>query len=157
LIKTVYIDDDKKEQKGSMIKRFTLNEFLDQYLLEVKESKECEREEEQRTSDFEAKREEQLKLKSLLSIRTFDEIQEQMSARAPFESLCQGNPSLLMNGDSNQSLLKTYFDSQSLDYISLKVVTERQLIFDVLLLFQRLESPTFAKQNGKKYFTPRLP
>jgi hypothetical protein len=31
-IKTVYIDDDEKEQKGGIIKRFTLNEFLDQYL-----------------------------------------------------------------------------------------------------------------------------
>lgn len=46
------------------------------------------------------------------------------------------------------NLLKHFVELQNIDFIKFKQVTERQLVTDVLLLLNRIESPTFAKDKS---------
>jgi|LauGreDrversion4_2_1035121.scaffolds.fasta_scaffold67613_1 hypothetical protein len=43
--------------------------------------------------------------------------------------------------------LKAVVDGYNIEFLNLKRVTERQIVNDVVLMLQRLESPTFMKDS----------
>lgn len=141
-----------KFQKREKVKKFELNEFLDEFL-EKKYTQE-----QIAVSDDIDKAEQQLDLKSLLKIRTFDEIQLDLSKRQkepqnPF-LLNQGASKIFpqrssmtepnnLNRDLNQAL--NPFDQKN----SSLLTTERALVQDCLKVLSGLESDTFMRDGSQ--------
>ena len=90
----------------------------------------------------------QNELKAALNIRTFDEIQRELSTKTSFEGLMKGTSSSrqpdALPFDEPMATLPLCSKASDNQIISTKKVTERQLVVDSLLLFQQVESPTYS-------------
>ena len=76
----------------------------------------------------------------MLNIRTFDELQSDLSKRHQYEDFIKlkGRCENINEDESTftepLNLLNKFLETNNVDFLSFKVVTERQLVTDVLLL-----------------------
>ncbi|CDW85435.1 gamma-tubulin complex component 5 [Stylonychia lemnae] len=143
-------------------KKFNINAFLDKYLSEFQppENPYYQKLKQKEREEQEFKLERQEKLRNILGVRTFDQLQEQLSKRIIDNDLIK-NSKLHQESQVNQhqsgyteplNLLRDFLKQQHdmIGLINYNAVTERQLVMDVVLMLQQLESPTFMKTKKKQ-------
>eukprot|EP00347_Sterkiella_histriomuscorum_P006822 403351300 len=161
IIKTVQIQSNTSKK----IKKFSMNAFLDKYLAEIQPTPNPYYEyiKNKEADELEYEIQKQQKLKSILNVRTFDQLQNQLSRRVDNEDLTRNqnkaqdslenshmssyNEPLNLMRDFNQS------NQEKLGFLQYNTVTERQIVLDTILMMQQFETPTYYKskqQNGRK-------